>query len=89
MLALMNNQQISISVIPNPRLSTWTASFAVFRTDGRAKPFIMQEEYGVKMIALAEGSEEEKKNRRHLYSVEASRNVGCGYWQHAMKATLS
>ena len=89
MLALANNQQIQINVIPNPRLSTWTTEFAVFRTDGRAKPFIMQEEYGVKMIALAEGSEEEKKNRRHLYSVEASRNVGCGYWQHAMKATLS
>jgi phage major head subunit gpT-like protein len=89
LLALAKDQQINIGVIPNPRLSTWTTQFAVFRTDGRAKPFIMQEEYGVQTTALAEGSEEEKKFRRHLYIVEASRNAGYGLWQHAMKATLS
>jgi hypothetical protein len=88
LLALSKDQQINIGVIPNPRLSTWTTSFGVFRTDGRAKPFIMQEEYPVKTLAIAEGSELEKNNRIHRYIVEASRNAGYGLWQHAMKATF-
>jgi phage major head subunit gpT-like protein len=88
LLALSKDQQVNISVIPNPRLSAWTTSFAVFRTDGRAKPLIMQEEYGVQTKAIAEGSEMEKNDRKHRYIVEASRNAGYGYWQHAMKATF-
>jgi phage major head subunit gpT-like protein len=40
------------------------------------------EEQGITVDALAEGSEEEFKNRRHLYGVTAIRNVGYGYWQH-------
>ncbi|MBI5872985.1 MAG: Mu-like prophage major head subunit gpT family protein, partial [Candidatus Omnitrophica bacterium] len=39
--------------------------------------------------AIAEGSEEEFKNNRHLYGVKASRNVGYGYWQQAVHCTLS
>lgn len=88
-LALMDNQQIKISVVPNPYLATWTTNFAVFRTDGRAKPFIKQEEYGTKVISIAENSELEKNDRMHRYIVEASRNGGYGFWQYAMKATLS
>jgi phage major head subunit gpT-like protein len=68
----------------NPRLS-WTTEFAVFRTDGIAKPLIRQEEEVLKVSAIAEGSEEEFKNNRHLYGVKATRNVGYGYWQHACK----
>lgn len=82
-------QGINVDVVGNPRLNTtFTESFVVMRTDGRAKPFILQEEEGVKVEALAEGSEEEFKNNRHLYGIKASRNVGYGYWQHAIKATL-
>lgn len=77
-----------LSVVCNPRL-TWTTDFAIFRTDGRTKPFILQEEEGVTVSALAEGSEEEFKNNRHLYGVKAIRNVGYGMWHHALKATLS
>ena len=75
-------------VVPNPLL-TWTSSFAVLRTDGRAKPFIRQEEEDLKVDALAEGSDEEFKNDRHLYGIKALRNAGYGLWQHAAKATLS
>ncbi len=82
-------QGVNVEVVANPRLNTLTTSFQVFRTDGRAKPFILQEEEAVTMDALAEGSDEEFKNNRHLYGIKASRNVGYGYWQHAMKATLS
>jgi len=82
-------QGINVEVVANPRINTWTTSFAVFRIDGAVRPFILQEEEPVTIEALAEGSDEEFKNNRHLYGVKASRNVGYGYWQHAIKATLS
>ena len=84
----LKNAQLNLNLIPNPRLTTTTV-FYTFRTDGRAKPFILQNEEDVKMDAVAEGSEEEFKNNRHLYGVKAIRNVGYGYWQHGIKATLS
>jgi len=99
----------NIRVEVNPR-SGWSNKLAVFRTDGRARPFIRQAEdlnngnigsvattngstgfdetMGIKINAIAEGSEEAITHRRHLYTVEASRNVGYGYWQQAVLATL-
>lgn len=88
LLALTENQGLTVNVAVNPRL-TWTTDFAVFRTDGRAKPFILQEEQGVQISALAEGSEEEFKNDRHLYGVKLIGNAGYGLWQQAIRATLS
>lgn len=72
----------------NPRLS-WTTKFATFRTDGQTKPFIRQEEEGVTVAAIAEGSELEFKENKHQYGVKAIRNVGYGYWQHACLTTLT
>jgi len=77
-----------ISLAANPRL-TYTTQFVVFRTDGQTKPMIRQEEEGIKVSSLAEGSDEEFKNNRHLHGVKAIRNVGYGYWQQAAHATLS
>jgi phage major head subunit gpT-like protein len=71
----------------NPRL-TWTNKLAVFRTDGRVKPFIFQEEQGTQIQAVAEGSELEFKDREHHYGVTRICNVGYGYWQHAALVTL-
>lgn len=88
LLALTRNQGLTVNVVANPRLN-WTTDFAVFRTDGRAKPFILQEEQGVQVSAIAEGSEEEFKNDRHLYGVKLIGNAGYGLWQHAIRATLS
>jgi phage major head subunit gpT-like protein len=84
----LKDMGLSIDVATNPRLTATDVIYA-FRTDGRVKPFILQEEEGVKVSAIAEGSEEEFMNRRHLYGVSAIRNVGYGLWQHAIKATLS
>lgn len=78
---------VNIGTIANPRL-TWTDKFAIFRTDGNVKPFIRQEETPVDLMAIAEGSEEEKLNNRHLYGVDTWRNVGYGFWQHATLVTL-
>lgn len=77
------NTRISV----NARLP-WTDRFAVFRTDAETKAFIRQEEEGVTMSAIAEGSEEEFKNDKHLYGVKAIRNVGYGYWQRGCLQTL-
>lgn len=77
------NTRISV----NARLP-WTDRFAVFRTDAETKAFIRQEEEGVTMSAIAEGSEEEFKNDKHLYGIKAIRNVGYGYWQRGCLQTL-
>lgn len=72
----------------NPRL-TWTTKFAMFRTDGQTKAFIRQEEEGVTVSAVAEGSELEFNEEKHHYGVKAIRNVGYGYWQHALLTTFN
>ncbi len=91
---------LRISVEMNSEL-TWTDKLAVFRTDGNAKPFIRQaelldgasqandESLGIQVQSIAEGSEEEFKNNQWLFGIKASRNVGYGYWQHSVLATLS
>lgn len=78
----------AIRIAVNARLS-WTTKFATFRTDAETKSLIRQEEEGVMVSAIAEGSEEEFKNDRHLYGVKSIRNVGYGYWQRAALTTLT
>ena len=79
---------IQFRIVANPRL-TWTDRFAVFRDDGVVKPFILQEEEGLKVDFLGEGSEYAIANREFLFTVEATRAVGFGYWQHACLITLT
>ena len=74
----------NIRVLPNPRL-TWTDKVALFRTDGAMKPLIWQEEVPV-TFALNDDS---FANRRRQYGIYASRGVGYGLWQHAVRGTLS
>ncbi len=79
-----------LSIVPsvNPRLSA-TAAFYVDRIDGVAKPFILQRETDVNISAKAEGSEYEHDNDAHEYGVDVWRNVGFGFWDKSIKATLS
>lgn len=79
---LTNLDGYSFSLAVNPRL-TWTDKLAVFRADGNTKAFILQEEEGVTMKAVAEGSELEFNEDMHHYGVKALRNAGYGFWQHA------
>jgi len=74
---------LSVDVVMNPRL-TGTDDFYTFRTDGEVKPFIRQQETDVDLKAKAEGSEYEFDNDAHQYGVDTWRNVGYGYWQHAV-----
>lgn len=71
----------------NPRLS-WTTKFALFRADGDAGALIRQEEQGITVQAVAEGSELEFNNDVHRYGVKAMRNVGYGFWQRAVLTTF-
>ena len=84
-LGSLGGFQVALRV--NPRL-TWTTKFATFRADGQTKALIRQEEEGVTMTAIAEGSELEFKERKHHYGVKAIRNVGYGYWQRACLTTF-
>jgi phage major head subunit gpT-like protein len=85
---LVNLGGFSYQIAINPRLS-WTTKFALFRAVGGVSPFIRQEEESLQISALAEGSEEEFKNDRHLYGIKAMRNVGFGYWQKACLVTFT
>ncbi|MBI3991446.1 MAG: Mu-like prophage major head subunit gpT family protein [Candidatus Omnitrophica bacterium] len=85
---IVNIGGFSFELAVNSRLS-WTTKLAIFRTDGIVKPFIRQEEVPIEMKAIAEGSEYEFENNKHLYGVSATRNVGYGYWQQACLITLT
>lgn len=76
------------NLVPSPRVTT-AADFYTFRTDGRTKPLIRQQEVGVTMKALGLGSEYETKNDASFYGVRWVGGFGYGQWQHAIKATLS
>jgi phage major head subunit gpT-like protein len=79
---------LTVALDVNPRL-TWTTKFAVFRADGDVSAFIRQEEEGVSIAAIAEGSELEFTDDVHQYGIKAMRNVGFGYWQKACLVTLT
>ena len=80
--------KFAIDVAPNARLGSWTSTFSVYRTDGMVKPFIRQEEAPLEMDAIAEGSELEFKEGKWWFGTKASRNVGYGYWQHAVQVIM-
>lgn len=85
-LGTLGGFQVNLSV--NTRLSSWTTKFATFRTDAETKALIRQEEEGVTVSAIAEGSELEFKENKHEYGVKAIRNVGYGLWQRAALTTF-
>ncbi|OGI44526.1 MAG: hypothetical protein A2V92_03740 [Candidatus Muproteobacteria bacterium RBG_16_65_31] len=69
--------------------STWTDSFAVFRTDSPIKGLIRQQETENEMKAKAEGSEFEFDNDAWQFGIDSWRNVGYGYWQRACYVTMT
>lgn len=83
---LLSNQ-FSLRPVINPRL-TWTTKLAVFCKDGATRPLIEQVEQDPIMDAIAEGSEMEIKERKHLYTVTRIGNVAYGMWQKACLVTL-
>lgn len=88
-LATSNFGGFTIELAVSARLATLGQKFMVFRTDADVKPFIRQEEQGVQVDAIAEGSELEFKERKHQYGVHAIRNVGYGMWQGSVLTTFT
>jgi phage major head subunit gpT-like protein len=84
---VLKNAGFTVNLAMNPR-STWTNKIVVYRADGNVKPFILQEEKPISIKAIAEGSELEFNEDKHHYGIDAIRNVGYGYWQHACLATF-
>jgi phage major head subunit gpT-like protein len=86
---LVNLAGYTFELQPQARLADADTSFFVFRTDASIRPFIVQEEQGVKVDAIAEGSELEFKENKHHYGVSAIRNAGYGMWQRAVQVTFN
>ena len=87
---LPNVPGLRISVQMNARLNaSWTAQFAVFRTDGAVKGLIRQQETEGELKAKAEGSEYEFDNDAWQFGIDSWRNVGYGYWQQACLVTMT
>lgn len=84
---LARREPFRIDWVANPRL-TWTDKFAIFRTDGEARPFIFQEELPVQIHAIAEGSELEAQENQHQFGVKAIHECGYGFWQDSCLVTF-
>lgn len=85
---IVAQREFTVTPVINPRLSAWTDKVVLFRADGQVKPFIRQYEEDVTVQALAEGSEQEVLNNRHIYGVKKIANAGYGFWQHACLVDL-
>lgn len=72
----------SFEVVLNSRITAADAIY-MFAMDGNL-PFVMQEEVPVSTQLIGEGSEEEFKNKRHLFGVSATRAAGYAWWQSAV-----
>jgi hypothetical protein len=81
--------KIDITVQVNPRLSSWTTKFAVFRTDGTVKPFVLQQEYDAEPWALGVESEHCIKTGECMFGVDWGGNVGYGDWRGAVLVTFT
>lgn len=80
---------LTVDVVMNARLSAWTDSFSVFRTDSPIKAFIRQNEQETEMRAKAEGTEFEFDNDAWQFGIDNWRGVGYGYWQRACYVTMT
>lgn len=83
----MPQSKFRVSAEFNPELTAFNG-FYITRIDSITKPFIRQEEVGVTMSAVGEGSELEFENDVHHYGVKALRNVGYAYPELMTKATF-
>jgi len=92
--ALPNNlnpnriEGLKVTVVMNPRLSSWTDKFSIHRADSPIKGLICQEEQGTELKVKAEGSEFEFDNDAWQFGLDSWRNVGYGYWQRACLVTM-
>jgi phage major head subunit gpT-like protein len=80
---------LTVDVVMNTRLSSWTNKFVVFRTDSPIKALIRQTEQEVEMKVKAEGSDFEFDHDAWQWGIDGWRGAGYGYWQRACLVTLA
>jgi len=85
---LKGGSDFKVTVGMNARLTTTTV-FYTFITDQPTKAFILQEEKGLEVDSLTEGSDHAFKENEYLFGVKTSRNAGYGEWLRAAHCTLS
>ena len=73
----------------NPRLTSATAVAYVYRLDGPAGPFIIQEELAPEFATLGKGSDHNFFHREQLFGIHAWRGADYGLWYKAVKATMT
>jgi hypothetical protein len=84
-----NQLGFDIALAINPRLRSWTTKFIVCRADsGAMTSFIRQQETGIKVDALADGSEHEFRDDTHLYGVSCHHAVGFGDYRQSCLITF-
>jgi phage major head subunit gpT-like protein len=70
-------------VLAFPWLSAATMWY-LCKTDGGIRPFVWQDREAMEFKALAEGSEEEFKREKYLYSVRGRHAMTYGRWEYAV-----
>ena len=73
-----------LGVAVNPRMTTTDVVY-LFRTDGRMKPFILQDAVAPTVDFLGEGSDRAFLTNQYLFGVRAVRAAGYGQWAYALK----
>ena len=80
---------IRVEFVPS-RITAADKLYFFFGNPGMGStPLIRTEEQGVQTQLIGAGSEEEFKNKRHLFGVNSNRGVAYGMWQKAALVTLS
>lgn len=73
----------------NPDITSATAKIHLFRTDGPLGPFILQDEKAPSLSILGPGSDFYFDNDAYKLGVSARRGAGYGFWEYALRGTLS
>ena len=81
---IANQRDWTFKLVPHGDL-TWTDKVAMFRTDARVKPFIFQEEVGVKTDFI----DERATNKVLKFGASRAMELGYGRWEHAVLTTLT
>lgn len=79
----------TIELAVNPRLTSWTDSFAVFRTGTSTGAIILQEEMPIQLAVKGPGSDYYFDNFASQYGIDTWRTAGYGMWQEACYVTLT
>lgn len=68
---------------------TNTDKWYLLKTNGTIRPFIFQDREPLEFNALTEDSEEGFRREKFLYGVRARYRLTYGYWQYAVRTTLT